>query len=385
MIAWFDCFSGISGDMILGAFVDAGWPMEELRRTAQRLNLKGVKVSAHSVSRNGIEGISIRITEHGNHTFRTLPVIEDIIAASSLSEEVGNKSMEIFRILADAEAKVHGCKPEEVHFHEVGAVDTIIDITGAVKAVHDLGIEQCFCSPLPMGRGFVKCSHGTIPLPAPAVSRIVSGMPVYGVDIPAELVTPTGAALMKGLCSTFGPMPAMALEKTGYGAGCAELSELPNMLRIWMGERERASLSRITRLSTCIDDMNPEWFPYVMKRLMDAGALDAFIRPVYMKKGRPGHELVVLSPPGSEDTLQSIIFSETTTSGIRFISEARYLLPRRIASVETPWGQLKVKIIKRPDGKEDTVPEYEECRRIAKEHGIPLARVYRQILKLDLP
>ena len=379
MIAWFDCFAGVSGDMVLGAMVDAGWPEERLKAMPGLLGLEGVDVSIKRTEKQGIGGVSVRVETGDAQPLRTLPVIEKVIEASSLQGSVRQKVMEIFALLARAEARVHGCPVEKVHFHEIGAVDTIIDISGAVQAIHDLGIETCVCSPLPAGRGFVKCAHGLMPLPAPAVSLLMEGVPVHGVDVEGELVTPTGAAIMKGLCSRFGLMPAMRVKSTGYGAGDMDLGDIPNLLRVWTGEAENEEHSRITRLSTCIDDMNPEWFPHVMDRLLSAGALDVFIRPVYMKKGRPGNELVVLSAPGMENTLREIIFSETTTTGIRFSTEARYLLPRRIDTVETPWGPVGVKIIGRPDGKEEVVPEYRECVKVSRRAGVPLSMVYRAV------
>ena len=385
MIAWFDCFAGVSGDMVLGALADAGWPAERLCEIPSALGLEGVEVSLERVGRKGIQGMSVRIRARDSQQLRTLSVIEKVIGASSLPHEVRLRVIDIFRLLARAEADVHGCPVDSVHFHEIGAVDTIIDIAGAVLAVHDLGIETCTCSPMPAGRGFVDCAHGRLPLPAPAVSKLLQGVPVYGVNVETELVTPTGAALMKGLCSEFGLMPAMKVTRTGYGAGDAELSHIPNLLRVWLGEEEIAEHSRISRLSTCVDDMNPEWFPHVMEKLLSAGALDVFLRPVYMKKGRPGSEMVVLSPPGMEQALREIIFSETTTTGIRFSSEARYLLPRRIETVDTPWGPVKVKIISRPDGREEVVPEFAECARIAGRHNVPLPKVYRAVIRHGCP
>ena len=382
MIAWFDCFSGTSGDKILGALVDSGWPADKLHGLPASLGLDEVEVTCAATSRNGIRGMGIHVAANGTGPLRTLPVICNIISSASIPEKVRKNSIRIFGILAEAEAQIHDCPVDHVHFHEAGAVDTIIDIVGTVQALNDLDIRTCCCSPLPMGRGFVQCSHGTLPLPAPAVSKILKGIPVYGTDIDAELVTPTGAAIMKGICTEFSSMPAMTLEKTGYGAGTAEFADIPNLLRVWIGKDENVSRSRLTRLSTCIDDMNPEWFPHVMDKLFDAGALDVFLRPVYMKKGRPGHELVVLSPSGMEENLRNIIFSETTTIGIRFTAEARHLLPRHAADLKTPWGMIRAKIIERPGGKQEIVPEYEECRKIAGENGVPLARVYREVEKL---
>ncbi len=377
MIAWFDCFSGVSGDMILGALVDAGWPEGQLKALPQILGIDGVEVSCSRVMRCGISGIKVTVSSTRTQNLRTLPAITEIITASSIPPSVKEKILGIFHIMAHAEAEVHGCSIDEVHFHEIGAVDTIIDITGAVLAIEELGISRCTSSPLPMGSGFIKCAHGTLPVPAPAVAKIVEKMPVYGTDIESETVTPTGAAILKGLCQGFGPMPQMAVHKTGCGAGEREFADRPNLLRIWTGSSLQVSHSPITKLSTCIDDMNPELFPHVIEKLLGAGALDAFIRPVSMKKGRPGMELVALSPQGLEERLRDVIFSETTTSGIRFSTEARFLLKRRIEEVQSPWGRVKVKVIVRPDGTEERVPEYEECKRIAQEQSLPLGRVYR--------
>ncbi len=379
MIAWFDCFAGISGDMVLGAMVDAGWPEQNLKALPGLLGLEGVTVSITRVLKKGIEAVSVKVEQGDAQPMRTLPVIEQVIEASNLDMAVKQKVVEIFALLAQAEARVHGCPVEKVHFHEIGAADTIIDIAGSVQAVHELGIKTCFCSPLPAGRGFARCAHGLMPLPAPAVSVLLEGVPVYGVEIEGELVTPTGAAIVRGLCSDFGMMPAMTVGRTGCGAGDMDLEGIPNLLRVWTGDDGIEEHSRISRLSTCVDDMNPEWFPHVMEKLLAAGALDVFIRPVYMKKGRAGNELVVLSATGMEDALRKIIFSETTTTGIRFSSEARYLLPRRLETVDTPWGPVGVKVITRPDGQEEAVPEYEQCARVAREHGVPLVRVYKTV------
>ncbi len=363
--------------MILGALVDAGWPEGQLKALPQILGIDGVEVSCSRVMRCSISGIKVTVSSTRPQNLRTLPAITEIITASSLPSSVKEKTLGIFHILGKAEAEVHGCSIDEVHFHEIGAVDTIIDIAGAVLGREELGISKCISSPLPMGSGFIKCAHGTLPVPAPAVAKIVEKMPVYGTDLEAETVTPTGAAILKGLCQDFGPMPQMAVHKTGCGAGEREFAHRPNMLRIWTGSSLHISHSPVTKLSTCIDDMNPELFPHVIEKLLDAGALDAFIRPVSMKKGRPGMELVALSPQGLEERLRDVIFGETTTSGIRFSTEARFLLKRRVEEVQSPWGRVKVKVIVRPDGTEERVPEYEECKKIAQEQSLPLTRVYR--------
>ncbi len=382
MIAWFDCFSGVSGDMVLGALVDAGWPYDRLRELPAMLGMDGVDIGVSHVVRNSIRAVSVQVTSRQEQRLRTLPVIQDMLAASALPEPVRQRVLDIFTIIAEAEAHVHGCEVEHVHFHEVGAVDTVVDIAGTVTGLYDLGVETCHCSALPMSSGFVECSHGILPVPAPAVAKIVEGLPVSGIDVKAELVTPTGAALMKGLCSSFGPMPAMEVRHVGYGAGDEGCSDIPDLLRVWIGKGLDSMHSRVVTLTTCIDDMNPEWFSHVMERLFEAGALDVFIRPVYMKKGRPGNELVVICPLGQEEGLASVIFSETTTTGIRFDHQSRYLLPRHTGYVSTRWGRLQVKVIERPGGIREVVPEYEECRRVAREQGVALWRVYQEVRQL---
>ncbi len=381
MIAWFDCFAGASGDMILGALLDAGWEEGRLNELPALLRLDGVSLRCERVKRKGIAGIKVDVRVDGAQPLRTLASVQELVSGSTLPQGVKQKTLEIFHILGEAEAKVHGCALSHVHFHEIGAVDTILDIAGAVLALDDLGISGCSSYALPMGRGVVKCAHGILPVPAPAVAAILKDIPVFGLQTEGETVTPTGAAILKGVCQHFGPMPEMAVKSVGYGAGDAEFAGVPNLLRVWLGRAEIAASSPVTVMSTCIDDMNCELFPHVMARLFAAGALDVFVRPVYMKKGRPGHELVVLSPVGDEDRLARIVFQETSTSGMRIRREARFLLPRQGGEVMTPWGRVNVKVISRPDGVREIVPEFEECRRIAQEHDIPLKEVYNAVIK----
>ena len=378
MIAFFDCFSGVSGDMLLGALLDAGWPEKEFFSLPGLLGLDNVKLDWKRVSRNGISGIHVTIDSCQPLELRTLSVIEALLQEASLPSRVKTEAVSVFRLLAEAEAHCHGCSVEEVHFHEIGAVDTIIDVAGVLLALDQMGISRCVSSPLPVSRGSVKCAHGEIPVPAPAVGVLMQGVMTVGADVEGELVTPTGMAILKVKSSDFGVMPGMEIQKTGMGAGSREHGVLPNLLRVWIG-REEAAPGSVCVLTTCIDDMNPEVYPYVMERLLDAGALDVYVRHILMKKGRPGCEMVVLGPTGMEHELCSIILAETSTAGVRIRREARMVVPREAVIVDTPYGKVAAKLLERPDGRRELVPEYEECSRIARVKGVPLVTVYHAV------
>ncbi len=378
MIAFFDCFSGVSGDMLLGALLDAGWPEKEFFSLPGLLGLDDVRLGCNRVSRNGISGIHVTVESGQPGEPRTLAVIERLLQAASLPARVRKEAVTVFRLLAEAEARVHDCGVEEVHFHEIGAVDTIIDVTGVLLALYQMNISECLSSPLPVSRGSVKCAHGEIPVPAPAVGALMQGVTVNGAAVEGELVTPTGLAVLKVKCSGFGVMPSMEVRKTGMGAGSREHAVLPNLLRVWIGRRE-AEFESVCVLTACMDDMNPEVYPYVMERLLEAGALDVYVRQLVMKKGRPGCELVVLGPAGREHGLCSMMLAETSTAGVRIRREARMVVPREAVTVTTPYGEVVAKLLERPDGRRELVPEYEECRRIARLEGVPLAAVYHAV------
>lgn len=386
MLAYFDCFSGISGDMTLGAFVDLGVPVEFLQREVARLPLKGFEITASPVSRHGIGAQNVCVEEkvRADHTHYSR--IKALIQSSPYPERVREISLGIFKRIAEAESKIHGCPLEKVHFHEVGAVDSIVDIVGTALCIHYLGIEKIIASPLPLSGGFVRCSHGNLPLPAPATMEILKNVPVYGVDAGFEMVTPTGAAIVSYLADSFGEMPPMVVRNTGYGSGKRETSERPNLLRIVTGtpfqEKNGKDLSKegVVILESCIDDMNPEIYGFLMERLFEEGALDVFWVPVYMKKNRPGTMLKVVCREKERSSLTCLILSETTTLGVRSYDASRDVLERELVQVETPFGKVAAKKITGPDGNTRIVPEYEACRQIAIEKKIPLRQVYDQLL-----
>ncbi|NPA93893.1 MAG: nickel pincer cofactor biosynthesis protein LarC [Thermodesulfobacteria bacterium] len=381
-VGYLDCFSGISGDMLLGAFIDAGWNKDELLGLPSLLGLNAT-VEIKRESRNGISAVRVEIIPGDDQPHRRLDDILKILTDARLPEGVKGKAKGAFERLAEAEAKVHGCPIRDVHFHETGAVDAIIDIVGAFMAKESLGLKRLVCSPLPLSRGFVKCQHGTLPLPAPAVLELLKGVETHFVHEEDELVTPTGALLARELANDWGLPPAMKIDATGYGAGSRNLASRPNLLRLIVGEVEGGKdglFGQVVELKTVIDDMNPEQVGFLMERLFSSGAVDAWLTPVFMKKNRPGVELTVLSQEEDLESLSHVLFSNSTTTGIRFGKTDRMVLERYPVKVKTKWGKLRAKAIVRPQGKVEIVPEYEECRAIAKEHGLPIGEVYRAVI-----
>jgi len=382
-IAYFDCITGAAGDMILGALVDAGLPVETLREQLAPLGLETeFELQAQKVSKNGFGAMKVAVLLHegkGHRHGRHLAEIEDVIRKSSLAGHIQEKAIGMFRRLAETEAGIHGLPVEHVHLHEVGGVDTIVDVTGALVGLEALGIEQVYASPLPLGRGFVNSTHGQIPLPAPATVALLKGIPVKGSEIEAELVTPTGALILSTVCVGFGPIPAMILTGLGYGAGGRELP-IPNILRLLIGEQLENSgqggVESLVLLETNVDDDNPEIHGYVMEKLLAAGALDVFFAPIQMKKNRPATLLSVLCHPADVEQLETILFQETSTLGVRRQVVERHCLERKSETVETPYGPVRVKIAQLPGGMTKRAPEYEDCRRAAEAHGVPLRVVY---------
>jgi uncharacterized protein (TIGR00299 family) protein len=377
-IAYLDCFSGISGDMMIGALIDAGLPIEELKRVLQGLPLEGYSLEATREERNHLFGTRFKVNVSRNpHPHRRFSDIKDLIRAGNLSPSVRDKSIAIFESIALEEGKIHGCPAEDVHFHEVGAVDSIVDIVGSVLGMDYLGIATVCASSLPLGSGFVDTSHGRIPLPAPATVALLKGIPVHDSGLKEELVTPTGAALVKGLAHSFASLPAMVIEKVGYGVGSRNLADRPNLLRILIGQEQGGvNEETVVILESNLDDTNPEWLGFLMERLFEAGALDVVFVPVHMKKNRPAVLVHVTGKPQHRDQLIGILFSESTTLGVRFHTTQRRVLERSSAEIDSPWGTMKVKKVFRPDGSFQLLPEFEECRRIAKEKGIPLRDIY---------
>ena len=381
-IAYFDCFAGISGDMTVGALIAAGASVETLREGLSRLPVSGYEMQVESIKKKGIAStdVTVKVAEH-QHA-RHLGDIETIIQSSSLSDAVKDKSLRVFRKLAEAEAKVHGCPVDHVHFHEVGAVDAIVDIVGSAICLESLGIDRIEASPLPMPHGFVESAHGKFPLPAPATVELLTGFPVRGVEVEGELVTPTGAAILAALASSFGPAPDFRLASVGYGAGKRE-QEFPNVLRVMIGEVHDISKfpsESMLVLETNLDDMNPQFYDCAMERLFAAGARDVFLTPIQMKKNRPATLLSVLCDGESVNTMLSIIFEETSTLGVRIHEVRRACLEREWRTIETPYGAVRIKIGSLTGKTYNAAPEYDDCRAAASAHNVPTKTVYESAL-----
>lgn len=381
MIAYFDCFSGISGDMTLGAFIDLGVPVSWLKDRLEKIPLSGFDLSVATVSRNGIQAKSVDVRVIDEVHSRNYAEIISMIEKSSLSLNIQQMSLDIFEKIADAEAAIHGCPKENVHFHEVGGIDAVVDIVGTALCVDYLGITRIISSKIPLGRGFVSCQHGTLPVPAPATLGILKGVPVFGTQISQELVTPTGAAIVVALAESFEEIPDMIIEKTGYGAGKRELKPIPNLLRIITGKAFAHQKDAITVVETCIDDMNPELYGFLMDRLFENGALDVYWIPIFMKKNRPGTMVQVLCPEDCREIVIDCILSETTSLGVRYYDAKRRVLDRESVLMETAYGEITVKRIVAPNGSVRLAPEYEVCRKIALEKNIPIRIVYDTILQ----
>ncbi|MFH2124324.1 MAG: nickel pincer cofactor biosynthesis protein LarC [Pseudomonadota bacterium] len=377
-IAYLDCFSGISGDMFLAALLDAGLDEGLLRRELATLDIGPFDLAITTTRPSGIKATKVEISSRANQQFRNLATILDILKASDLSPIIIERAGEVFRNLARAEAKVHGQPVDTIHFHEVGAIDTILDVVGVILGLHHLGIERLISSPLPWVHGFVECAHGRLPLPAPAVCELLTKVPVYAVDLAQELVTPTGAALVTSLAQGFGPLPDMTIDVTGYGSGSQTLTNgQPNLLRLIIG-RETQKSEIVEIIETHLDDWNSEGFPYLCELLFTQGALDVSLTPMLMKKGRPGQQLRVICHPAQSMQLKQTILSETTAIGLRFRTESRLTLAREGVTVKTSWGEVMAKKVQTPAG---TViyPEYEACRDIAEIAQVPLQQVYREV------
>ena len=383
-IAYFDCFSGISGDMTIGAFLDAGLSFGKLSKELSKLKIKGYRLKKTRVKRREITGTKFDCITDSRAEGRTIKEILSIIGRSSLNNRVKNIAGSIFTNIAEAEAKIHGIRSkEEAHLHELGDTDSIVDIVGTGIAIDELGIDGIYASDISMGRSFVKARHGILPIPSPASLELLKGVPVEISEIDAELVTPTGAGILKTLSKGFGRMPRMEIDKIGYGAGSGELNERPNMLRVFIGEvRSAFAEDRVSVIETNIDDMNPQNFEYLFEKLFKEGALDAYTTSVQMKKSRPAFLLTVLARPEDLNDLSSVIFSETTTTGLRVYDADRFVLERKFTTVKTKYGTVKVKISQGPGGIVTSSPEYDECARIARSSKVPLKVVYDEAKRL---
>jgi len=389
MLAYFDCFSGISGDMTLGALIDLGVPLKYLEDRLNSIPLTDFDITVTPVHHKGIRAMSVIVGVYDDQTARNFADIRSLIENCPLSERIKSSSLTIFKKLATSDAHIHSCSPEDEHFFEAGGTDTIVGIVGTAICLDYLGIKNIMASHIPLGKGFVTGSHGKLPLPAPATLSILKGVPVYGTDIPRELVTPSGAAIVVTLAEAFGTLPDMTITGVGYGAGQPELEAVPNLLRIITGAQsdiatglpDEIQEDQIFIIETCIDDMNPELFGYLMDRLFADGALDVYWIPVYMKKNRPGTMLQVLCHPDDKDSLIRRILSETTTLGVRYYESRRRLLWRDRFEVKTTYGDIAVKRIKDLQGNIRIVPEYDVCEKIAREQNIPLRTVYDTITR----
>lgn len=384
-LLYLDCFSGISGDMCMGALIDAGADEKRIREDLLKLPLYDWDMRIEKKNSRGISGTKVDIAVREDlQPHRDFNDIKVLLSNCSLPSPALDSALKIFTRLAEAEGKVHGLPADRVHFHEVGGVDSIIDIVGASLALYYLKVDRVVCSPLPPGRGTVNCRHGVLPVPAPATAELLKGIPLSSLDVEGELVTPTGAAIAATMSLEFGPLPEMKVESLGYGFGSKDFG-IPNFLRVFIGESAAGANSYHTEavlvMETNIDDMNPEFMGYVMDRLFASGALDVFISPAYMKKNRPGYLLTVLCHPNLKDDILRVLFEETSTLGVRWRQEQKSMLGRKITEVETPYGPVRVKYAISVDGWViRSAPEYEDCKRIAREREVPVREIYESAL-----
>lgn len=383
--AYLDCFSGVSGDMFVGALLDAGLSFNELNSRLKTLAIDGYSLQANREERSHIYGTRFLVILDGEReVHRGLKEIKEIINRGDFSIDVMDKSIEIFENLANVEGNIHNKPPEEIHFHEVGGIDSIIDIVSTVYGIESLGLKNLYVSALPLGSGFVKTAHGEMPLPAPATIAILKDVPVFDSGVRFEMVTPTGAALVKAFAVSFGAIPRMTVSDIGYGVGQRVLKDRPNLLRILIGdEHAEQETETVVILETNLDDTSPEVLGFLMERLFDSGALDVVFCPVQMKKNRPGVQMQVMGSPENRERLTEIIFSESSTLGVRFRFSQRVVLRRAESEVDSPWGRIKVKKIMNSDNRWCFMPEYEECRKIALMNNMPLKEIIYWVMALN--
>jgi pyridinium-3,5-bisthiocarboxylic acid mononucleotide nickel chelatase len=384
-IAYFDCFSGVSGDMTLGALADAGCDLEVLRTGLQGLQVPGWTISSEKVWKNGMAATHVRVTTEDQTKHRSLSTILEILEKSKLADSVRKNSAAIFCNLGEAEAFVHDVPLDKIHFHEVGAVDAIVDIVGACIGFDALGIKKFTCSPLNVGGGAAKMAHGVLPVPAPATAKLLQGKPTYSNGVQKELVTPTGAAIVATLCEEFGPQPPMTVSAIGYGAGTADLEGQPNVVRIMIGEAAEKVVpgfdEEISVVEANLDDMNPQIYGYFLEKALTAGALDVYTTPVQMKKNRPGTLLTLLCKPQDTNSLMSLVFAETTTFGARSYRAQRRTLPRESVNVHTQYGDVRVKVSSANGHISHASPEFEDCKKLAEENRVPLQQVMNEAMR----
>lgn len=386
-IAYFDCSSGISGDMTLGALIDAGVDPKAILKGIESLRLEGVQFKTSTVIKGGFRSVYIQVIHPEQHAHRHLSDITRLInAADGLTASQKNLALEIFQAVAEAEAHVHGSTIDKVHFHEVGAIDSIVDIVGAAIGFDLLGAEKIYCSPIPTGRGQVRIDHGICTVPTPGTAEILKGIPLKDVPVEAELTTPTGAAIVKTVVDQFGPLPEMVIEKIGYGAGTKDFPNRANVLRIFVGESiTDSSKDQVILLETNLDDVSAEVIGYCKEQLLASGALDVYTTSIQMKKNRPGTILSVICSPSSAEAMESILFKETGTLGIRRTVVERSVQSRESVEVNTPWGTVRGKVSWRSGESRSFTPEFEDCARLARENEIPLREVYRSASSLYEP
>ena len=378
-IAYFDCFSGASGDMILGALIDAGLSPRLLRQELKKLGLSSVHLKATKVLKGGLSATQVVVegkSEKKSH--RTLKEMLRIIDRSTLEPGIKEQSREIFRRIASVEGGIHRRPMEDIHFHEIGGLDSVVDIAGAVWGLRRLGIERIYVSRVNVGTGFVKCEHGTIPVPSPAALSLMRGKPIYSSGVEKELLTPTGAALLSTLGSEFGTLPPMKVERIGYGAGRSDLPH-PNLLRVMIGTVEAAAgMERVMVVETNIDDMNPQFYDYVMERLLALEVMDVFVTPILMKKNRPATLLTVICPAEKLASVTRFLLKETTTLGMRWHEEERVRADREILTLQTKYGAIRFKLARWEGKRVNLSPEYEDCKRLATRTRIPLKDIFEE-------
>ncbi len=388
-IAYFDCFSGISGDMTVGALLDAGLKIETLEKELKKLGLSGYQLGVNKVAKKGISATRFKVKIEEEGVERRFKDILTIFEKSKLDEEIKEETKKIFLNIAQAESKIHQKDIDKIHFHEIGGLDSIIDITSAVIGIKTLGIEEIHSSALPMGKGFIKCAHGVIPIPAPATLELLKNIPTYSGGIESEMITPTGAAIISTLAKSFGERPLMKIERIGYGAGEKEFT-IPNLLRVSIGEKilkdknlkDGYVSDEAVLIETNIDDMNPEFYDYIMDQLFSQGALDVFLTPIQMKKNRPAHMLSIIVYEQNLKEIMEVLFSESTTLGVRVREVKRLRLGQQNFIAETKYGKIRVKVGIFKGEIKNVAPEYEDCKKMAKQHKIPLKEIYEEAKKV---
>jgi uncharacterized protein (TIGR00299 family) protein len=381
-IAYFDCFSGASGDMILGAMIDAGLSPQRLREELRKLRIPTIHLKSKKVLKAGLAATQVTVAgRNEKRSHRNLKEILRIVERSGVEADVKEKSKEIFERIASVEGKIHRMPMEEIHFHELGGLDSIVDIVGSVWGIRQLGIEKIYVSKVNVGGGFVKCEHGILPIPAPATLSLIKGRPIYSSGVERELFTPTGAAILTTLGSEFGLMPLINVERIGHGAGRDDLPH-PNLLRLIIGTSESTpGIERVVVVETNIDDMNPQFYDYVMENLLAMEVLDLFITPILMKKNRPGHLLTVICPSEKLPSVTEFLLKETTTLGLRWHEEERAKTDREILPLQTKHGRIRFKLARWEGKVVNLSPEYEDCKRLALEKRVPLKEIFEEARK----